>query len=61
VKVSWATHWYAQPATIGWPAEGRDGWYEEPRSGLGSASQRGQTLTSTAYTAGVSVRAVRAW
>jgi transposase len=26
VKPSWASHWDAQPATIGWPTEWREGW-----------------------------------
>jgi hypothetical protein len=26
VKLSWAIHWNDQPATIGWPAEWREGW-----------------------------------
>jgi hypothetical protein len=25
-KLTWAIHWKAQPATIGWPAECREGW-----------------------------------
>jgi hypothetical protein len=25
-KLSWAIHWKAQPAMIGWPAEWREGW-----------------------------------
>jgi hypothetical protein len=25
-KLTWAIHWKAQPAMIGWPAEWREGW-----------------------------------
>jgi hypothetical protein len=52
VRLSGATHWNAQPATIGFPAEWRDAWWWKPRSGLVSASQRGQTLVSTPETSG---------
>ena len=48
VKLSWASQAYAHPATIGCPADWREDEWEKPRSGLVSASLRGQTLVSRA-------------
>jgi hypothetical protein len=56
VKLSWASHWDPHPATIGCPAEWRQGWEEKPRSELVSASQRGQTLRSMAQIGRLSAR-----
>ena len=41
MKLSWASHWYAHPATIGCPAEWRDGMVVEAalRTGLGVAAR----------------------